>query len=139
MREIKFRVWHTKQNRMIPCEEMVRNQLTLLPDGRFINVNGRHVNLSTIYPPDKFIPLQYTGLKDKNGKESYHKDIVKMAMFTYIIEWDIESAKFYLKPTNPLNTWKYTMRHLPKDGEIIGNIYENPELLGETNKPRGGT
>lgn len=66
-RIIKFRGWHPKLERMIPCEELVADQLTLLADGRFINVYSVSTTLSDIYPSDKFIPLQFTGLFDKSG------------------------------------------------------------------------
>lgn len=72
---------------------------------------------------------QFTGLKDKNGQEGYHKDIVRMAIFLYTIEWCDKSAKFYLKSINGIDNTKYTMTKFTKHGYIEGNIFENPELL----------
>ncbi|MDP9676259.1 putative phage protein (TIGR01671 family) [Paenibacillus jamilae] len=40
--------------------------------------------------------VQYTGLKDRNGKEAYHKDIVDYEGFLYVIEWDEKNTGFYL-------------------------------------------
>ncbi|KKK49732.1 hypothetical protein LCGC14_3132040, partial [marine sediment metagenome] len=75
--DIKVRGWHVKQQRMIPCEEMVRDQLTLLTDGRFINVHGKSTSLSHIFEHEEFIPLLWTGQYDVNAVEIYNDDIVK--------------------------------------------------------------
>ena len=69
MREIKFRAWHVKLKRMFSCGELVADQLTLLADGRFINVSGDNTKLSEIASRDLMIPLQFTGLLDHNGQE----------------------------------------------------------------------
>lgn len=118
MREIKFRAWHTEQKRMFSAEEMAEDQLTLLPTGKFINVHT-HKQLSRIY--DFMIPLQFTGLHDKNGKEIYEGDIV--CIFDtrkYLVEWNYESHE-----------WTLHNRSMSDQLEIIGNIHENPELLNQ--------
>jgi hypothetical protein len=71
---------------------------------------------------------QFTGLKDKNGKDGYHKDIVSAGKKLYIIEWQNEEARFLLLPTgNNTGTWKFMdeLTHMV----IIGNAYETPHLL----------
>ena len=75
--------------------------------------------------------LQYTGLKDKRGKEIYEGDILKcpQPLDDNLFEvghvyWCSDSAGYYVE-TNLSNDELSAFT----DGEVIGNIYENPELL----------
>ena len=133
MREIKFRAWHVPQKTMYSAEVMAADQLTLLPTGSFINVHSTSTRLSEIYPADKFIPLQYTGLKDKNGKEIYEGDILLVELQPYgcpqidIFEvfWDTPSTRFKIRDKNQ-DGWSFDNTNKM---DVIGNIYENKELL----------
>jgi len=70
--------------------------------------------------------MQYTGLKDKNGKEIYEGDVVKQEDETF--------PTLTIKYSDKYGSWNYSYRNdeygvqPSKDWEIIGNIYENPEL-----------
>lgn len=108
-REIKFRAWNTESKYMYSPDDN-NSEMFMYLDG-LVCYDGS--------PTDKHILMQYTGLKDKNGKEIYEGDIVKyIDVYDHkkIAEviWDKDELQFYV----PRNGWC----------EIIGNIYENPEL-----------
>ena len=75
------------------------------------------------FTPD-IVPLQFTGLLDKNGREIYEGDILLCGMGGFEIAAPIEFAEhgFWIKDNEGNN-------HLPYNREVIGNIYENPKLL----------
>lgn len=85
------------------------------------------------YSPEEFILMQYTGLKDKNGKEIYEGDIVRVRpseFDTELVLWKMifKHGMFIAQdPEDDFREWWPTDEH--GDIEVAGNIYENPELL----------
>ncbi len=77
---------------------------------------------------DKDTVGQYIGVDDKNGKEIYEKDIVLIDGEDeyFVVEWDSDTARFVMNSETLTvdfdNYWGYQV-------EVIGNIFDNPELL----------
>jgi uncharacterized phage protein (TIGR01671 family) len=96
-------------------------------DGKMVYFGGL-VNVGTTLPL-----MQCTGLKDKNGKLIYEGDILKLAEFGKPVEVKHRALGFVLR-REPSNTVGYDNdKYIPEDCEVIGNIYENPELLEVSN------
>jgi uncharacterized phage protein (TIGR01671 family) len=115
MREIKFRAWGPNSKYMWSWEELVANGIPITWLCGATDFHGER------------IIMQYTGLKDKNGKEIYEKDYLKAVHpdveFNHLgyVQYNDEVAAFDVYISMPLLEYD--------EFEIIGNIYENPELL----------
>jgi uncharacterized phage protein (TIGR01671 family) len=130
MREIKFRAWETQ----CQCEDCKGIwSWERLQKIRYGNPKNN------IFNDSDYILMQYTGLKDKNGKEIYEGDIVICnEKKRYEREYSklesvviFENGMFVIKPTP--NGWLKTfLSLLHSTVEVIGNIYENPDLLKES-------
>lgn len=145
-REIKFRAWDKID------KEMFRVIMLTAPQGKdYLIVSGR--GGSTTTDKGNCILMQFTGLKDKNGKEIYEGDIVRIrheedmheheeegcekgctfgddAWKTIEVKWDSEIAGYFFD-SEALFGHEYNLPIVTEgyETEIIGNIYENPELL----------
>jgi len=84
---------------------------------------------------DKNTIGQYTGQKDKNKKEIYEGDILRFSeVDTAVVEWNEKYSYFMVKPIQDYYFDSDVLGHTLEynnNVEIIGNIYDNPELLKE--------
>jgi len=133
-REHKYQAWHKKQKRM--CQVIGIN--FYLGDVNIGDPEQKGFN-ETWYASD--IELrEYTGLKDRNGKEVYEGDIVRHETqpFQPIMIGEIcwEEASFYFRPFDKSKGSKWVIykpanEHL----EVIGNVYETPWIIKQDTMP----
>lgn len=112
MRPIKFRAWDRVEKEMVSVNILNWSY----PSG--LEVNGSNVSLPSTL-------MQYTGLKDTNDKEIYEGDITKGGIIEFKFgKWIVVNKKDDLQ-----SYLLYDAIHDSAEQEVIGNIYENPELI----------
>ena len=126
MREIKFRAWDKQIKEMLSVDKIEWDRKLV-----YIRSSTRdHMETPRRISEDICCLMQYTGLNDKNGKEIYEGDIVTYFDRCYFIKFHLANFMLSKKEYNYLELSHSTYS---KEGKVtvIGNIYENPELLKE--------
>jgi uncharacterized phage protein (TIGR01671 family) len=112
-RPIKFRVWDKRETKGMSTKNMLYDAQLHHFWQDFVDYPGYEL-------------MQYTGLTDKNGKEIYEGDIIHLKFgelnANLVVKWDKYMG---LKYHN--GGWT-SLVHVGTHGEVIGNIFENPEL-----------
>lgn len=128
-REIKFRAWDKTNNRWYDRRPHIAADITFDENGclveGFWDDNGE---LRTFHPDIEVVFMQFTGLHDKNGKEIYEGDLVRYCGWNHllVVQWDHEEAGFIMGG----RSWRrFGDGETSSELEVVGNIYENPELL----------
>lgn len=145
-REIKFR------GKMIPENEWIFGTILRIPAPPVCFGKSESDKYYIQFPDPRYMPDwnmpyrmvqgevnpdtigQYTGLHDKNGKEIYEGDILKFSeVDTAIVIWNEKYAYFMVKPIQEYYFDSDVLGHTLEyndNVEKIGNVYDNPELLG---------
>lgn len=129
MREIKFRAWLKDEKKMVEVEEISFLGQKQIAYDEIVGIHSLHYTLWVDLEDIEL--MQYTGLKDNNGVEIYEGDIVKCYYDLYIVKFQNSSFQFC-----PIcQTCRNKVAYIFSDGavksscEVIGNIYDNPNLL----------
>ncbi|ENE7083856.1 hypothetical protein ABNW22_002809 [Listeria monocytogenes] len=133
MREIGYRAFVKKDKKVLPVTDLCFNETEA------VGVSGCGDANCTLcvdwYRFDDVELMQYTGLKDKNGKKIFEGDIVKNinGEYSYIGIVNKDRYTFYIKGVAPKDNYDFADVSDTVTGKssliVIGNIHENPELL----------
>lgn len=149
MRELKFRIWVKDEERYY--DESDDESYQIIPNGQVVYTSEVYEEDGVFYrdttnATDNVIIEQYTGLKDKNGKEIYEGDIVEQFVCgvhqfkgkecgrktLWQVRWNEEECCFELHYLSG-SLFGDSMMSNSDEYEVIGNIHENQDLLGDTN------
>lgn len=127
----KYRAWNTEKK--IMCYDNEDDSATFW-DGAY----GTDVGLinSRLDLPDcirKYEYMQYIVVDDKNGKEIYERDVVKIDGYRelFVIKWVCDTARYGLQSKDELLYFEFG---IGSRIEVVGNVYENADLLKEVER-----
>ena len=125
MSELKFRVWDTHRKTIYPAQEIRFKNNELLAVWR---THGERCLVEGAVPI-----MQYIGAKDKNGIEIYEGDVIRenarRNKVDYVIRWSAAACGFVAEPLIVGRIYPNLNQGTMVHYEVIGNIYESPELV----------
>lgn len=119
MEQIKFRAWHNIEKTFKKIDSMYFNTDNKL---YCIMIGDKPY----IFPNKKITILSYTGIKDRDDKEIFEGDILASRYFG---DDNFENNKLIVVNIDDFSTLNYIKQHDGVEFKIVGNIYENKELL----------
>ena len=125
MRQIKFRAKKDDMSNFCWVYGMLVYNESQDPRIQDENCENKHLFTTCV----KGTEGQYTGLKDKNGKEIYEGDIITNRDGTWEVEYIEDFASFHMVAGNEMQSLNMCCR----SNKVIGNIYENKELIKNGN------
>ena len=120
-REIRFRAWNTNGNQMVDLYKITPLALEIKQDGVFVPFG------------EQYKIMQFTGLKDRKGKEIWEGDIITMSPNNdchnseYIVVF--EDGKFVLRGKDNDETEWFSTPNIKET--VIGNIFQNKDLINK--------
>ena len=117
----KFRIWLKTEKKMCKVDSIHFNINKAI-------ITALYGDASSKLDENKIL-MQSTGLKDKNGKLIYEGDILKFAEFSKPVEVKHRALGFVLRREQSNTVGYDNDKYIPEDCEVIGNIYENKDLL----------
>lgn len=126
MKEIKFRAWDKLQKKML-SPQIFSGDIVIQLGGVVGLFNGKTYDTAT----DEFELMQFTGLKDKNGKDVYEGDVLKSFDEILTVFFNPYTCAFEVMYDYPSGDCETIGINEHSTIEIIGNIHENPDLLSK--------
>lgn len=130
MRQIKFRAWDTRNKKWV-FSEMAQTSKEGEHTGHF------PVSVPVVYDGNwECVIMQFTNLLDSKGKEIYESDLIEDCGRIFEVYWNTRGGQWRMK--NVAERGQLKRIRLERDaetieGEVIGNSFENPELLTQHN------
>ena len=135
MRTIKFRAWDVVEKRMRRVAKLDFPEWIVCVCDDKLNYQCER-NSFRNQESDRFILMQYTGLKDKNGIGIWEGDIVrkgpdltKYGLKNEYQEVIFDKGSFIGKEQGSVGCLQFVLSAYLPELEVVGNVFENPELL----------